>query len=625
MANKNITTAELDFDAIKTNIKTFLKGQDAFADYDFEGAGLSVLLDILAYNTHYNALYTNLAVNESFLDSASKRSSVVSRAKEIGYIPYSSIAAEATVNIVVSSTTSTPTTLTLPAYSSFNTTIDGVQYTFYNTEAIITTLVGSTYTFENVKIKEGTPLTFKYTVANGVQYIIPNQKVDLSTLSVRIQDNATSSIFTTYINQESIFSSAAQRTPSLINLTGTSKVYFVKEIEGQLYELEFGNDVIGKALVNGNVVNLSYLITNEDAANGARLFTYTGSTLLGGTVAVTTVSPATGGSAAESIESIRYNAPRAYSAQNRAVTVEDYKSLIYRLYPDAQTVNAWGGEDNVPPSYGKIYISIKPTSSTFLTDNQKSYITQEVLKSKNVVSITPEIVNPEFINLEINCAVYYNPRLTSRSAEEIKTLVIQTINDYNTNNLNSFTGIFKHSKLSTLIDTTEDSIISNITTLKLHREVEVLYNTKTNYEINLGNPIYYSGVPEYSVTSTGFYIQGNDNVMYVEDLPTSSGTGVLRMYYYENDIKTYYKNFGSINYTTGTIILSGLEITGIVTSLGNTTLELIIKPQSNDVVSVRNQLVNIDENQINVSLIIDSIAVGDAGGGKNYIFTSSRN
>ena len=614
MANKNITTAELDFDQIKTNIKTFLKAQDTFKDYDFEGAGLSVLMDILAYNTHYNALYTNLAVNESFLDSASKRSSVVSRAKEIGYIPYSSISPEATVNIVVSSTTSTPTSLTLPAYSSFNTTIDGVQYTFYNTESIVTTLVGSTYTFENVKIKEGTPLTFKYTAGDGVQYIIPNQKVDMSTLSVRVQDNATSSIFNTFVNQETI-----------INLDGTSKVYFIKEIEGQLYELEFGNDIIGKALSNGNVVNLSYLVTNEDAANGARLFTYTGSTLLGGIASVTTLTPANGGSTAESIESIRYNAPRAYSSQNRAVTVEDYKSLIYKLYPEADTINAWGGEDNIPPSYGKVYISIKPTTSTFLTDNQKSYIIQEILKSKNVVSITPEIVNPEFINLEINTAVYYNPRLTTRTAEEIKTLVIQTINDYNTNNLNSFTGIFKHSKLSTLIDTTEDSIISNITTIKLHREVDVLYNTKTNYEINLGNPIYYSGVPEYSITSTGFYIQGNDNVMYVEDLPTTTGAGVLRMYYYNNDIKTYLNNFGTIDYTTGSIVLSELEITGIITAAGNTRLELIIKPQSNDVVSVRNQLVNIDEAQVNVSLIIDSIAVGDAGGGKNYIFTSSRN
>lgn len=613
MANKNITTAELDFDAIKSNIKTFLQGQAEFADYDFEGAGLSVLLDILAYNTHYNALYTNLAVNESFLDSASKRSSVVSRAKEIGYIPHSASCPTATVNIVVSSTTSTPASLTLPAYSSFTTTVDGVQYVFYNTEAISTSLSGSTYTFTGVKIKEGTPLSFKYTVASGVQYIIPNIDVDLATLSVRVQDNATSSVFNTFVNQEEI-----------LNLDGTSKVYFVKEIEGQLYELQFGNNTIGKALDDGNVVNINYMVTSKESANGARLFNYTGSTLLGGTVAVTTTVPAEGGSDVETIESIRYNAPRSYSSQNRAVTVEDYKALIFRLYPEAETVNAWGGDANVPPVYGKVFLSIKPRSTTFLTATQKNQIINEVLKQKNVVSITPEIIDPEYINLEINTTAYYNPRLTSKTEEELKTLVVDTIKAYNTENLESFTGIFRHSNLSADIDATEDSIISNITTIKLHREVEVQYNTNANYTIYLGNPIYDSGVPEQSVTSTGFYIQGNDNIMYLEDLPTDLTTGQLRMYYYNIDIKTYYKTFGTIDYSTGTITMPELEITGI-DQTHSSIFELIIKPQSNDVVSIRNQLVTIPDSYINVTMILDKVSIGDPAGGANYQFTSSRN
>jgi len=613
MANKNITTAELDFDAIKTNIKTFLQSQAEFADYDFEGAGLSVLLDILAYNTHYNALYTNLAVNESFLDSASKRSSVVSRAKEIGYVPHSAACPTATVNIVVSSTTSTPATLTLPAYSSFSSTIDGVQYVFYNTEGISTSLSGSTYTFTGVKIKEGTPLNFKYTVASGVQYIIPNMDVDLTTLSVRVQDNATSSVFNTFVNQEEI-----------LNLDGASKVYFLKEIEGQLYELQFGNNTIGKGLDNGNIVNISYMVTNKESANGARLFNYTGSTLLGGTIAVTTTAPAQGGSDIESIESIRYNAPRSYSSQNRAVTVEDYKALIFRLYPDAQTVNAWGGESNVPAVYGKVFLSIKPKSTTFLTATQKKQIINEILKQKNVVSITPEIVDPEYINLEINTTAYYNPRLTQKTEQELKTLVVDTIKAYNTENLESFTGIFRHSNLSANIDATEASIISNITTVKLHREIEVQYNTNSNYTIYLGNPIYDSGVPEQSVTSTGFYIQGNDNIMYLEDLPTDMTTGQLRMYYYNIDIKTYYKTFGTIDYATGTITMPELEITGI-DQTQSSVFELIIKPQSNDVVSIRNQLVTIPDNNINVTMVLDKVSIGDPAGGANYQFTSSRN
>jgi hypothetical protein len=570
-------------------------------------------LDILAYNTHYNALYTNLAVNESFLDSASKRSSVVSRAKEIGYVPHSAAAATAIVNIVVSSTTTTPSTLTLPAYSAFTTTIDGNQYIFYNTSALVTSRIGSTYTFTDVEIKEGTPLTFKYTVADGVQYILPNTDIDLSTLKVRVQDNASSSNFETFVNQEEI-----------INLDGTSQVYFIKEIEGQLYELEFGNNTIGKALVNGNVVNLTYMTTNKTEANGARLFNYTGSTLLGGIVTVTTTTPAFGGDDEESIESIRYNAPRSYAAQNRAVTVEDYKALIFRLYPEAQSVNAWGGEDNIPPSYGRIYLSIQPMTTTILTDTQKEFIIREILKEKNVVSITPVIVNPEYINMEITTAVYYNPRLTSRTESELKDLVINTIKAYNTENLQSFTGIFRHSNLSSQIDATEDSIISNITTIKIHREIEVEYNSNSTYTIYLGNPIYNSTVPEQSITSTGFYIQGNTNVMYLEDLPTTSVAGVLKMYYYAGDIKTYFRTFGTIDYVNGIITMEELEITGIDQTQSD-IFELIIKPQSNDVVSIRNQLVTIPDEQINVSVILDKISVGDPAGGANYQFTSSRN
>jgi hypothetical protein len=613
-ANKNITTAELDFDAIKTNLKTFLQGQDTFKDYDFEGAGLSILLDLLAYNTHYNALYTNLAVNESFLDSASKRSSVVSRAKEIGYIPHTASCATATVNIVVSSTTTSPALLTLPALSQFTTTIDGSQYIFYNLQAIETQLVNSKYTFNNVQIKQGVPLTFKYTVADGVVYTIPNADADLSTLKVRIQDNASSSVFNTFINQEEI-----------LNLDGTSQVYFVKEIEGQLYELEFGNGVIGKALSNGNIINLSYLVTNKADANGARVFNYSGASLLGGVVSVTTLTPAVGGSDIETIESIRYNAPRAYSAQNRAVTIEDYKALIYRLYPEAETVNAWGGEDNVPPVYGKVYLSIKPVTTALLTDNQKSFIINQILKQKNVVSIQPVIVNPEYINIEITTTAYYNPRLTSKTETELKALVTQTIQNYNDVNLNSFSGVFRHSNLSSQIDGTEDSIVSNITTIKLHREIEVRYNTNENYKIYLGNPIYYSGVPEHSLTSTGFYIQGEpDKLMFLEDLPVSDGMGVIRMYYYNIDNKIYYKTFGSIDYAAGTVMLTELEITGVDQTNGG-IFELIIKPQSNDVVSVRNQLVTIPDENINVSMVLDKLTVGDPAGGANYQFTSSRN
>lgn len=610
--NKRIPTTDLDFDEIKTNLKTFLQGQSEFADYDFDGSALSVILDVLAYNTHYNALYKNLAVNESFLDSASKRASVVSRAKEIGYIPRSAKSAEAVVDVVVSNTTSTPTTLVIPAYSPFNTSVDGVTYTFYTLEDIITVknITNSTYTFSDVTIKEGTPLTFKYVVAEGQKYIIPNNNVDLSTLKVRVQDNTTG-VYTTFINQENI-----------INLTPTDAVYFVKEIDGEFYELQFGNGVIGKALANGNIVHLSYIVCNKDLPNGAKTFSYQGSTLLGGIVSTVTTIAAFNGADLEDIESIRFNAPRAYSTQNRAVTIEDYKAIIYANYPTAESISVWGGEDNDPPVYGKVFVCIKPAGAQILTQAEKDYVKFDILKKKNVVSITPELLDASYINLELNVTAYYNPRLTVRSADQLKTLVHSTITNYNDTYLNKFDGIFRYSKLSSLIDSTEDSIVSNIMTIKSHREVEVKYNVASEYLVNIANPIYNSSVPENSVLSTGFYIPNNTNLMYLEDLPSvDSNIGTFRMFYYVGTDKTYVRNIGTIDYNNGVLFIPELTIVGLETSI----FEFIIKTQSNDIVSIRNQLVSIPEENITVNMILDKVAAGDAAGNTNYVFTSSRN
>lgn len=621
MANKRIPTTELDFDQIKTNLKTFMQGQTEFQDYDFEGSALSTLLDVLAYNTHYNALYKNMAVNESFLDSASKRSSVVSRAKEIGYIPDSSTCSTATVNITVSNTNTTPSSLILPAFSSFSSSVNGSTYNFYTLDADIATISNNSYTFPNVKIKEGTPYQYKYTVAAGQRYIIPNTDVDLSTLKVRVQESATSGNFETYINRESI-----------VNLTGEDPIYFIKEIDGQLYELEFGNNIVGKAVNTGNVISLNYMVCNKDLPNGAKTFSYQGSTLIGGVVQATTVSAATGGSDVESIESIRYNAPRAYTTQNRAVTEDDYRSIIYKNFSNAQSVSVWGGESNDPPVYGKVFISVKPFDAAILTNSEKQQLLGEVIKTKKVVSITPEIVDAESINLNLDVSVYYNPRLTTRSENELRTLVYQTIQDYNDVNLDKFEGIFRFSKLSALIDSTEASFVSNIMTVKLHRNIEVKYGSSANYRVNLTNPIYASGVPEQSVLTTGFYIPESTEVMYLEDVPTDNEFGILRMFYLKDSVKNYittiantdYTNIGTVDYNNGIIDIKNLTITGIDTS-SDSGFEFIIKPQSNDVVSVRHQLVTIPAEQVTVNIVLDKTVSGDAAGNTNYIFTSSRN
>lgn len=612
MKNKKITTAELDFDQIKNNLKTFLQGQQQFQDYDFEGSAMSVLLDVLAYNTHYNALYTNLAVNESFLDSASKRASVVSRAKEIGYIPGSAACPTAEVDITVSSTTSTPNTLTLPKYTPFSTTVDGMSYNFYTLEDNTAVLQDGEYLFEGIQIKEGTPLSFKYVVSESTKYVIPNADVDLSTITVRVQPSLTSTSFETYIRSENI-----------VSLTGQDRIYFVKEIEGELYELQFGNGVIGKALDNGNVVNITYFTTNKEAANGARTFTYQGGSLLGGIVSVVTTIPAQGGVDKEGIDTIRFNAPRAYSTQNRGVTVNDYKSLILTNYDEAESVNVWGGEDNVPPVYGKVFISIKPKSTESLTVTQKNFVINNILKTRNVVTITPEIVDPEYIDVMVDTTVYYNPKNTANTASQIRSLTFETIQQYNQDYLNSFDGIFRFSQFNTIIDKTEKSIVSSITSIKLRREVEPKYNLIANYSIELVNPIYWSSVPEESVVSTGFYMNGENRVMYLEDLPMANEMGTFRIYYFDENLNKQYlaDTIGTINYAAGSIEIIGLNITGIASD----TFSFIIKPESNDVVSVRNQLVRILDQDITVNVIVDKVSVGDSAGNANYIFTSSRN
>jgi hypothetical protein len=612
MANKRIQTSELDFDDIKNNLKNYLQGQSEFQDYDFEGSAMSVLLDVLAYNTHYNALYTNLAINEAFLDSASKRASVVSRAKELGYIPGSAGAPTSIVNITVSNTSSTPNTLTLPKYSAFSTTVDNVSYTFYTLEDNTAVISNNQYQFLNISIKEGTPLSFKYPVSEGQRYIIPNADVDLSTLTVRVQENTLSTAFTVFNRQENI-----------IQLTGLDPVYFVKEIDNELYELEFGNNIVGKALDNGNVVNLEYFTTTKGAANGARLFSYQGSSLLGGIVSVVTLLPATGGVDKEDIDTIRYNAPRAYTTQDRGVTVNDYRSIILNNYDEAESVNVWGGEDNIPPIYGKVFLSIKPKSSNTLTSLQKQFIVNSVLKPRNVVTITPEIIDPEYIDLEINTTVYYNPKNTTKTDNQLKSLVMQSIKNYNDNYLDSFDGIFRFSQYSREIDLTENSFVSSITTVKLRREVQPKYNLSANYKINLVNPIYYSGVPEQAIVSNGFYLAGYTDIMYLEDLPLSEDAGTFRIFYYDIDLNKQYlqQTIGEIKYSTGSIDIKGLIVTGIE----NDSWDFIIKPQSNDVVSIRNQLVRILDKHVKVNIIVDKVSVGDAAGNAGYIFTSSRN
>lgn len=611
--SKRIQVSELDFDQIKGNLKNFLKGQNQFSDYDFEGSGLSVLLDVLAYNTHYNALYTNLAVNEMFLDSASKRASVVSIAKTLGYTPSSVRSARAKINMAVNNPNQSPSTLTLPKYSPFSTIISGANYTFYTLSEYTIIPVNGTYTFTNVELIEGNPLTFNYTVADGQQYIIPNQFADISTLNVRVQESSISDTFTTF--------TAAT---SLVQLASDSNVYFIKEIDGGLYELIFGDSIISAGLTNGNIVHLEYFVSGGVVGNGARQFTYNGISLIGGSPLITTIDIGAGGVDIETIDSIKYNAPRLYAAQNRAVTPDDYKALIYAGYNYIQSVSVWGGEDNTPPVYGKTYICAKPYNANKLTQQQKSDILTTLLASRSVVSITPEIVDPEFLNIALDVTVYFNDRKTIRTASEIASIVTSTILNYDDSKLQRFDGVFRFSELSRLIDTSEPAIVSNITTVLMRRKVSPRYNVSAEYTLNMINPVYSAGVPEEAVSSTGFYVYGSEEIHYLED----DGLGNIRLYYnVASNSATGSTRFivnpsiGTIDYANGLLNIRNLNITG----LADIDWEITFKPQSNDIVSAYTQIAQIARDHLTVVAIPDKTANGDLRGGKNYTFTSSRN
>jgi hypothetical protein len=607
-SNKKINVTTLDFDDIKKNLKTFLSGQSEFQDYDFEGSAMSVLLDVLAYNTHYNALYNNLAINEMFLDSARKRNSVVSLSKMLGYSPRSATCAQATITLTVSAAGSGATTLTLPAYTPFTTTIDGASYTFYTTGSVVATSSTGVFTFSNLVITEGTPLTFNIPVGINTRYIIPNSAIDLNTLTVRIQDSASSSVYTTFTKAE-----------TLIGVDSTTKCFWVKEIDEGLYELTFGDDNLGVALDAGNIVHLNYFVSSLDAPNKARQFTYGGATLISGAaISITTTGIAANGAAAEDIDSIRFNAPRMYASQNRAVTPDDYKAIVYSQFSDAASVTCWGGEDNNPPVYGKVYICIKPKDADKLTTTQKSALIATILDQRNVVSVQPIIVDPEFINIALTVTVYYNEQATSKTASEIAAGVTNTINAYNANDLSRFDGVFRYSKLSKLIDNSDQAITNNITTVLLRRELNVRYNTSAQYILNMINPIWSSGQPEESFRSTGFYVAGSDELHYLDD----DGVAHVRLFRFgSNGIKIVVNpTIGNIDYAKGVVDIKNLHIT----ALADIDLEISIRPLSNDVVSALTQIAQIAKDHLKVTALPDPTASGDLRGGYNYTFTPSR-
>jgi len=605
--NKRIRVNDLDFDVIKSNLKNFLAGQEQFQDYDFEGSSFSILLDVLAYNSHYNALYTNLAVNEMFLDSASKRSSVVSLAKMLGYLPNSALCAKAYVNATITAPTYNPDVVTLPAGQPFLTSIDGISYTFYNTSDVTTVSAGGSYTFNNVELIEGIPLSFNYFVQNGMRYIIPNKNVDLSTLKVKMRSSSTDDSYVVY-----------QTTDSITSIDGTSKVYFVKELDDGLYEIYFGDGVVGYKPVDGNYMSIEYYVSSLEAPNGANTFSYAGTALLGSALTVVSQTPALGGSSPEEINSIKFNAPKLYAAQNRAVTTEDYKSLIYKNYPQADSIVVGGGEDNDPPIYGKTFICIKPKDASKLTQSQKDYIQYNIIAPKSIVSITPEFIDPEYFKVQISTTAYYNAKISEKTPAQLETIIRDAIYSYDDENLKKFDGIMRYSQLVRLIDEADQAIVNNTTKILVRREFAPRYNISSEYKLTMINPIYRSEIPTEAVMTTGFYIPNSANIHYIDD----DGVGNLRLFYLDANQNKVIVNakIGSVIYETGTVVVRNL----VISSMADASFEFIMRPEAYDVVPAYNQIVQVDREHLTVDVVNDPTAAGSNQAGKNYVFTSIR-
>jgi hypothetical protein len=616
-----INVTELDFFQIKENLKDHLKGLQAggkFTDYDFEGSGMAVLIDLLAYNTHYNALNANMAVNEVFLDSADRRQNIVSHAKLLGYIPRSKTSAFATINITVNNPAGSPSRLTLDRGTEFTTTINDKQYIFTVLETQTISPIGGVYTFSNVKINQGILKSTFYVVDSfdDYQYYeIQDLNCDRETITVKVKENISATLSDVYTLAK-----------DFTKVNATSKAYYIQEAVSERFEIYFGDGITSRKLDAGNVVEIEWLSTAAEEGNGATIFTLNGNIEGNTNVTISTVSKSDSGSDRESNDSIKFNAPLTYIAQNRVVTPDDYRAAILENYSNIESIAVWGGEQNDPPQYGKAYISIKPKDGETLDEVEKQRIKDQILKPRNIVSISPEIIDPEYTYLKLEVFYKYNPALTSRTAGELKQLVTDTIANYNSADLQQFDGVFRHSKLTRLIDACDPSILnSTIRVFMVKRLVPVL-NTPRLYTIQFSSPLYYTRSNDKVITSTSFtyngvtsYIQDRaQTVGSAEPHSDKGGTHTLELYKILNNTKiTTISDIGYIIADQGLVVLEKFTPSAI----NGDYITITGIPNSNDIAPKRNQLIKINMDDVTVTGEVDTIATGGTPAGVNYTTT----
>ena len=606
----------LDFNDLRTQIKDYLRSNSNFTDFDFEGSNFSVLIDVLAYNSYITAYNTNMQANEAFLDSATLRENVVSHARNIGYVPRSKRASKAKISFSVNTQSYNSRTVTLKAGPVALGAVQDGNYIFsIPSDVTVPVNTSNIAFFENLDIYEGSYLTKQYTIdysQSNQKFIIPNSNVDTSTIRVTTT-GTTTEVYSLYEN--------------ILNVNKTSKLFLIQEIEDEKYQILFGDDLIGKKPEDGSIINISYIVTNGKSADGSANFTFSGNikdnnstNITSGISLITTLVSSENGDDIESIDSIKYLAPRVYASQYRAVTANDYKGLIPYLYSNIDSVTAYGGEELDPPQYGKVFISIKPRNGNFLSEITKNEIKKK-LKQYSIAGIKPELIDLKYLYVEIDSTVYYNPAFISDSVI-VKNQVLNTLNFYSiSSDVNSFGGRFKFSKVNTLIDNTNRAITSNITKIRMRRDLSVEMNKFATYEICFGNK-FHQKTEKYNIKSSGFKIKDISDTLYLTDNPINSINGKILFFKLIDNVPTIISSdAGTVDYLKGEIKLNIVNI--VSTSLPNNKIEIQAIPESNDVIALKDIYLQIDINNTIVNTIEDTITSGENLSATEYVSTSS--
>ena len=629
-----VNFSNLDFNQVKTTLRDYLKSNSEFTDYDFDGSNLSSILDVLAYNTYITSYNANMVANEVFIDSATLRENVVALARNIGYTPRSRKASYSTISFFVdtSEITPSPVNLTLKAgpVASTQGSFGSQSFVFSISEDITVPVVNGIANFTDIPIYEGTLLTSNFTYSSrnpNQKYILPNSGIDTALLRVTVQSSQSSTQKVKYSAQDDLF-----------ELGSSSKVYFLQEIENERYELFFGDGVFGQALEEGNYITANYIVSNGDSANGVSQFSYSGRitytrnsieyTVTSGISLLNTGIISTGGESIESVESIKKFAPKVYASQNRALTANDYESLIpTKIYPETESISVFGGEELVPPQYGKVFISIKPRTGDFLPNLTKENIKMK-LKKYAVAGIVPEILDLKYLFIEVDTKVYYNTNFASSSAA-VSTIVQTNANKYSeSTELNRYGARFKYSKFLKIIDDSSDAITSNITTVNMRRDLRVALNAFAEYSIGFGNAMHVKDPDGYNIKTSAFRIVGINEPVYLSDLPnTDRLSGSLFLFTLpsvnSNSPTIVRRNVGRIDYQRGIITLNPINIISGKIKDGQTIIEIAASPSSNDVVGLQDLYLQLDITNSNFEPVVDDIASGLDPSASTYTVSSS--